>query len=42
MTGDREKCLASGATDYLAKPVQLKQLAATIQQLLLTNNTIQD
>jgi len=33
MTGDRDRCLA-GANDYLTKPVKLKQLASTIQQLL--------
>ncbi|MHC5731719.1 MAG: response regulator, partial [Nostoc sp.] len=26
MAGDRDKCLAAGATEYLAKPVSLKQL----------------
>ncbi len=35
MTGDREKCLSAGANDYLAKPVKLKQLATSIQQLLV-------
>ncbi|MBD2176990.1 response regulator [Pseudanabaena sp. FACHB-1998] len=34
MSGDREKCLEAGANEYLAKPVKLKQLVATIQHLL--------
>jgi len=34
MTGDRERVLAAGATDYCTKPVKLKQLAGVIQDLL--------
>jgi len=34
MEGDREKCLDAGANEYLPKPVRLKQLAASIRQLL--------
>jgi len=34
MAGDRDRCLAMGADDYLAKPVKLKQLVTTIHQLL--------
>ncbi|OKH36748.1 hypothetical protein FACHB389_10850 [Nostoc calcicola FACHB-389] len=34
MPGDRETCLAGGANEYLTKPIKLKQLAVTIEQLL--------
>jgi len=35
MDGDRERCLAAGATAYLSKPVKLKQLMETIHQLVV-------
>jgi PAS domain S-box-containing protein len=35
MAGDRERCLAVGANEYLTKPVKLKQLATSIQQFLM-------
>jgi PAS domain S-box-containing protein len=34
MTGDRDRCLAAGATEYLPKPVKLRVLAQMIQNLL--------
>jgi CheY-like chemotaxis protein len=35
MPGDRERCLAAGATDYVTKPISLKKLAAMIDENLL-------
>ncbi len=37
MEFDRDRCLAAGASDYLIKPVRLKQLTITIQELLAPN-----
>jgi len=35
MKGDREKCLEAGATDYVAKPVDLDQLFAVLRVSIL-------
>jgi CheY-like chemotaxis protein len=35
MPGDRERCLAAGATDYVTKPISLKKLAKLIEDYLL-------
>jgi len=34
MKGDREKCLAAGAADYLAKPVNTEQLLSALRMWL--------
>ncbi len=34
MEGDRERCLAAGADEYLAKPVNLPQLERVIEAQL--------
>ncbi|HEY1550674.1 MAG TPA: ATP-binding protein, partial [Kofleriaceae bacterium] len=34
MPGDEQRCLAAGATAYMAKPVQLRQLAAVLERLV--------
>jgi CheY-like chemotaxis protein len=36
MKGDRDKCLAAGASEYLAKPGKLQQLDQTIRTILET------
>jgi CheY-like chemotaxis protein len=34
MPGDRERCLDAGANEYMSKPVSLKMLIKTINDLL--------
>ncbi|TLY62530.1 MAG: response regulator, partial [Gammaproteobacteria bacterium] len=31
MKGDREKCLEAGASDYIAKPVNVEQLTSLLR-----------
>jgi DNA-binding response OmpR family regulator len=34
MVGDREKCIEAGASDYLAKPVNVEQLLSVMEMWL--------
>jgi CheY-like chemotaxis protein len=34
MKGDREKCLQAGASDYVAKPVNTRQLLSLVRMWL--------
>jgi CheY-like chemotaxis protein len=36
ISGDREKCLAAGMDDYVSKPIQIAELNAAIQRVMLT------
>lgn len=40
MTGDRERCLAAGANEYISKPVIMKQLVALIEKTLKESNFV--
>lgn len=37
MEGDRDRCLAAGATDYLTKPVKLRELVQQIERMLVNS-----
>lgn len=39
MDGDRELCISAGMTDYIAKPVEIEVLYATLERHLIHKNT---
>jgi CheY-like chemotaxis protein len=43
MQGDRDKCIQAGMNDFIAKPVQIKELAEMLARWLAitTNDTLQ-
>ena len=38
MKGDREKCIAAGASDYISKPVDVDQLISLLRVWLYDKN----
>jgi CheY-like chemotaxis protein len=40
MDGDREKCLASGMSDYMSKPVLAQTLASTLEKWILPDGSV--
>lgn len=42
MPGDRERCIAAGANDYVSKPVSLRQLVQTIEKHLGDDDEAED
>jgi CheY-like chemotaxis protein len=40
MTGDRERCVASGMDDYISKPIQPEQLAAVVSRWLRSDTRV--
>lgn len=42
MKGDRERCLESGADEYISKPIQIRQFLDTLERVLAPRNASAD
>jgi CheY-like chemotaxis protein len=42
MSGDRDRCLAAGADDYLSKPLDLEKLITTVRAFVEAENPASD
>ncbi|MFT5731237.1 MAG: two-component system sensor histidine kinase/response regulator, partial [Desulforhopalus sp.] len=41
MAGDKEKCLTTGMNDFIAKPVEMDKLVATLEKYLAKPSELQ-
>jgi CheY-like chemotaxis protein len=42
MKGDREKCIEAGATDYIAKPINIEQLLSLMRMWIVDRDPVQN
>jgi CheY-like chemotaxis protein len=40
MVGDRERCIEAGATDYIAKPINIEQLLSLLRMWIVDQTAV--